>query len=155
MSTLVKSKFYWDKEKYKNTKDIEDAELELLNLLQKIAFSLQCLQKVGITNTEFQQLTTSTERELLKYSGVWLKDELGEWYFEHNNFREYLTAEYLVNMPIETIKNLITYHDDRTKSKSLGKMFCHFWLYHIKIQNYWTGYRKQILLLLLSLKLHE
>lgn len=117
MSTLVKNKFYWDKEKYKNTKDIEDAELELLNLLQKIAFSLQCLQKVSITNTEFQQLTTSTERELLKYSGVWLKDELGEWYFEHNNFREYLTAEYLVNMPIETIKNLITYHDDRTKIK--------------------------------------
>lgn len=115
MNTLIKSKFKWDKDKYINTKDIEDAEFELLNLLQKIAFSLQCLQKVSITNTEYQQLTTSNERELLKYSGVWLKDESGKWAFEHNNFREYLTAEYLTNIPITVIKDLITHRDDRTK----------------------------------------
>lgn len=115
MDALIKSKFKWDKDKYINTKDIEDAEFELLNLLQKIAFSLQCLQKVGITNTEYQQITTSKERELLKYSGVWLKDESGKWSFEHNNFREYLTAEYLISMPITVIKDLITYRDDRTK----------------------------------------
>lgn len=117
MDTLIKSKFKWYEDKYKHTKDIEDAEFDLLNLLQEIAFSLQCLQKVGITNTEYQQITTSKERELLKYSGVWLKDESGHWAFEHNNFREYLTAEFLTDMQTTVIKDLITYHDDRTKIK--------------------------------------
>lgn len=117
MDFLIKSKFQWDKSKYVNTKDIEDMEFELLNLLQKISFSLQCLQKISITGLEYQQLTTPEERELLKYSGIWLKDELGKWSFEHNNFREYLTAKYLADKPVATIENLITYSNDKTRIK--------------------------------------
>ncbi len=117
MDFLIKSKFQWDKSKYVNTKDIEDMEFELSNLLQKISFSLQCLQKISITNLEYQQLTTPKERELLNYSGIWLKNESGKWSFEHNNFREYLTAKYLADKPITTIKNLITYSNDKTRIK--------------------------------------
>ena len=93
MDSLIKSKFQWDKSKYINTKDIENVEFELLNLLQKISFYLQCLQKNSITNLEYQQFTTLDERKLLKYSGIWIKDESGKWSFEHNNFREYLTSD--------------------------------------------------------------
>lgn len=117
MDFLIKSKFQWDTSKYVNTKDIEDMEFELSNLLQKISFSLQCLQKISITNLEYQQLTTPDEREILKYSGIWLKNESGKWSFEHNNFREYLTAKYLADKPITTIKNLITYSNDKTRIK--------------------------------------
>lgn len=117
MDFLIKSKFQWDKSKYVNTKDIEDMEFELSNLLQKISFSLQCLQKNSITGLEYQQLTTPEERELLKYSGIWLKDESGKWSFAHNNFREYLAAKYLADKPIATIKDLITYSDDKTHIK--------------------------------------
>ena len=66
------------------------------------------MKAVKISNTDYQKLLPNKDdRELIKYSGVFSKDAQNYWGFEHNNFREYLTAQFLNQLNIDQIKELI------------------------------------------------
>ena len=107
MEEIIRNRFDKDCQKYARTNDLEDFEVEMFSCLEKLAFAIQCLHTVKISNEDYQKLFNAKQRELIKYSGVFSKDENNYWSFEHNNFREYLTAKYINQLDISEIKQLI------------------------------------------------
>ena len=114
---LILSRFEKDKSKYINTKDIDEQKKEIMALLKKLAFSMQCLRKNTILLDEYQELVDVKDRSLIKYCGIWKKSKEDKWEFEHNNFREYLAAEYINNFSLAKIKDLVTYKDNPSQIK--------------------------------------
>lgn len=117
MKQLILSRFEKDKSKYINTKDIDEQKKEIMALLKKLAFSMQCLRKNTILLDEYQELVDVKDRSLIKYCGIWKKSKEDKWEFEHNNFREYLAAEYINNFSLAKIKDLVTYKDNPSQIK--------------------------------------
>lgn len=108
MSALIEKSFQWDLKKQRNKNYGEEKE-EAYKLLQIIALALECLEKNFLTDDEYKQLITNKkQRELVELSLLWNKNNHG-WSFEHNNFGEYLAAEFLAEIPIDEIKKIITY----------------------------------------------
>lgn len=107
MYEIIKSRFQADEDKYATSRDIENEEHDLMLKLREVAFAIQCIQKVSLSNQQYQELFSSEERTLLRYSGVFHKNGENYWTFDHNNFREYLAAEYLNNLDFDNIKTII------------------------------------------------
>ena len=107
MEEIIRSRFNYDRKKYVRTKELEDYEREIFLTLEKIAFAIQCLRQVKLCNEDYQELFDIEQRKLVEYSGIFTKSRNGEWSFEHNNFREYLTAKYINRFEISYIKTLM------------------------------------------------
>lgn len=108
MQEIISNRFQKDCNKYSRTEDVEDNELEIFVCLEQLAFAIQCMKAIKISNIQFQTLfTDSRKRRLIKYSGVFSKDSRNDWKFEHNNFREYLAAKYINNFDIQEIQKII------------------------------------------------
>lgn len=108
MEEIIRNRFSKDSKKYASEKELADDEVRIYNCLRKLAFAIQCMKAVRITNTDYQKLLPNKdERQLIKYSGVFSKDSQNCWGFEHNNFREYLTAQFLNQLDIDQIQGLV------------------------------------------------
>ncbi len=108
MEEIIRNRFSKDSKKYASEKELADDEVRIFTCLRKLAFAIQCMKTVKISNTDYQKLLPNKDdRELIKYSGVFSKDAQNYWGFEHNNFREYLTAQFLNQLNIDRIKELI------------------------------------------------
>ena len=76
--------------------------------LEKLAFSMQCLQISGTTETLVSEIIEDDEeRSLLQKSSSLLDTTDGNWSFKHLNFQEYLAAVKIANLPFKKIKKLI------------------------------------------------
>jgi hypothetical protein len=76
--------------------------------LEKLAFSMQCLQVSGMTEIEVAEfIEDDEERSLLQKSSSLLDTTDGNWSFKHLNFQEYLAAVKIANLPFKKIKKLI------------------------------------------------
>lgn len=111
MEKIILSRFSKDIKKYTTTKNIHANQREIMINLQKVAFAMQCMHKIEITEDDYQQLLGLEERKLLNYSGIFSKVENDKHRFEHNNFREYLTAKYLCQLDFESIQQLLCTSD--------------------------------------------
>lgn len=111
MEKIILSRFSKDIQKYNTTKNIHAYQRDIMINLQKVAFAMQCMHKIEITEDEYQQLLGAEERNLLNYSGIFSKVENEKHQFEHNNFREYLTAKHLCKLDFESIKQLLCTSD--------------------------------------------
>lgn len=119
MDEIIKKSFKFDKKKYVNPPIIDGDEHKLMLLLQKIAFSMQCMgDKVRIGELDYQSLFDKNERALISYSSLFFINSNDQWQFEHNNFREYLAAKYLCNLDIEEIKEVICYDTEKSKIRN-------------------------------------
>ena len=108
MEEIIRNRFSKDSKKYASEKELADDEVKIFTCLRKLAFALQCTKMVKISNTDYQKLLPNKDdRELIKYSGVFSKDAQNYWRFEHNNFREHLTAQFLNQFNINQIEELI------------------------------------------------
>lgn len=108
MEEIIRNRFGEDCQKYATTMSIENYEYELFVGLEKLAFAIQCMRVVKISGTDYQQLIKDrTLRELINYSGLFAKGNDGKWSFEHNNFREYLTAKYINRLNLAEITSLL------------------------------------------------
>ena len=107
MEEIICNRFNSDCKKYIRTKDLEDYEQEIFSCLEKLAFSIQCLRVPKISNVDYQNLFGKTQRDIISYSGVFSKDNDNNWKFDHNNFREYLTAKYINKLQLSELRNLI------------------------------------------------
>lgn len=116
MNEIIKMSFRLDKNKFMNPDIVYEREYDLRRLLQKVAFAMQCMEdKVHISTINYQHLFNVEERKLLCYSSLFLQNDNEEWQFEHNNFREYLAAEYLGDLELETIKEVLCCNKEKTK----------------------------------------
>lgn len=114
MEEIIRNRFGEDCQKYATTMSIENYEYELFVGLEKLAFAIQCMRAVKISSTDYQRLIKDkTLRELIDYSGVFAKGNDGRWSFEHNNFREYLTAKYINRLDLTEITSLICTSDNK------------------------------------------
>ena len=106
MDKLVEMCFDTDNAKF--IEDLEGNYCELMRLLKRVAFAMQLMQQSKLDDrSEYQALFTNVEREMLMHSGLIVKE--GEsWRFIHNNFREYLTAQYLAEMDQEQVISYIS-----------------------------------------------
>lgn len=107
MEEIICNRFNSDCQKYIRTKDLESYEEEIFSCLKKLAFSIQCLRVTKISNINYQKLFNKTQRDIISYSGVFSKNNDNNWSFEHNNFREYLTAKFINKLPLSELKKLI------------------------------------------------
>jgi len=95
LDEIINRRFKYDSGKFKNIKTISSFKVMMFACLRKIAFAMQCLQKVELSDDEYQKLFSLEERELMNCAGIISKDSYSNWAFEHNNFREYLAAQFL------------------------------------------------------------
>ena len=106
MDKLVEACFNNDDKKF--AEDLENNYCEFMRLLKRVAFAMQLMQQSKFDDrSEYQELFTKTERDLVMHSGLIVRE--GEsWRFIHNNFREYLTAKYLSEMDQEQVISYIS-----------------------------------------------
>ena len=108
MEEIIRNRFSKDSKKYASAKELEEDEVRIFGCLRKLAFAIQCMKMVKVSNEDYQQLIPNKEdRTLIKYSGIFSKDAKNYWGFEHNNFREYLTAQFVNQLDINQIKELV------------------------------------------------
>jgi len=119
MEFLIKNKFKIDVEKFRSAnRKLPELEVTLMWLLKKTGTTLECLGRNYLTETEYQILHASfDDRELLKHSGIWIKNNKEEWQFVHNNFGEYLAAKWLQEKTRDEIISCITYSFDKKTIK--------------------------------------
>ena len=115
MRELIACSFEQDKNKYINTRDIESCKREVIKSLEFLAFAMQCMRKTSLSLEEYQELISRGEREIIKYCGVLKQNNEGQYEFEHNNFREYLAAEYIKDIPLDKVIDLVTYKENKTE----------------------------------------
>ncbi len=127
MEEMIKRRFKSDVKKYVITKGIQNYEYEIMSSLQKVAFAMQCMHQVELSDINYQKLICVENRELLMFSGVFNKNVLSNWVFEHNNFREYLTASYLYELDFSTLKKVICNSDGSIK-KSWANVLSYYLL---------------------------
>lgn len=118
MDKLIYKMFEQDENKYITTKDIDSQKSEVFCILEELAFAMQCLKRNYLEPEEYQQLISKDKRDLLIYSGIWCKVNGSQWMFEHNNFREFLAAKYLINKTLDEIKMLVTYSENQHEIKA-------------------------------------
>lgn len=106
MDKLIEACFITDDEKF--AEDLESNYCEFMRLLKRVAFAMQLMQQCKFDDrSEYQELFTKTERDLVMHSGLIVK-EGDSWRFVHNNFREYLTAKYLSEIDQEQVISYIS-----------------------------------------------
>jgi len=109
---LLDSRIQLDVAHYRTTRELEQDRDKIIDTLEIIALSMECLRRNYITDDEFKQLLPETSSmDLIKYCTIWKKQEKDDvtWQFEHNNFQEYLAAKKLSTLPLETIKKYISF----------------------------------------------
>ncbi len=114
---IIEKSLQIDENKYKNIELVNDAKDKILKLLKIIGLSLECIGKNFLTDNEYRELIVDEQRELVKYCSLWYKNEKDQWGFEHNNFAEFLVAEFLSNCPLNVIQDLVTYRNNTDKIK--------------------------------------
>lgn len=110
MKELIEHKFAEDSRKFRMTMDIDLAEhkTRIFSQLQKIAAAMHGMDCHSLLEKDYQKFIPSLEdRELLRYSSIWKFQEEG-WQFSHNNFGEYLAAEYLAQRSLDEVKALVS-----------------------------------------------
>lgn len=85
--------------------------------LKKVAFSMTFLGRNSLKIEELQEIISDeNERKLLKYS---ILDFINnEYQFSHNLVQEYLTGQYLTNLQVDKIKDLVSFKPNHIKVKN-------------------------------------
>lgn len=119
MEHLIKHSFRWDDRKYAVAFNDDPGRANAYAVLQKTAFVMQCMMTNDLSEKEYGRILTIDEQKTLKYCSVWTRDAEGNYHFEHNNFREFLTAQVLLELSEERQLSLLT-DGDRVKPSWLN-----------------------------------
>lgn len=107
---IIEYSFDRDDEKFRtpSISIIDEHESQIRELLTHFAMAMQLSNnKNKMIKTKYQYFFNEKERRLLSYSSLITKKNNDEWTFEHNNFREYLSAEFLSNLDIEEVTKIL------------------------------------------------
>lgn len=91
-------------------------EYELRSHLNELSFLMQSLHIFALSNKEYTHYFSSIIRERFNKTGLIVSKELDHtlaWEFEHNIFREFFVADYLVDISFDNLLQIITYDEDR------------------------------------------
>lgn len=97
MDRLITETFDVDDQKFSG--ELDERYVELFSSLETLSVAMQLMHQQSLDDRdEYQTLVSSSDRELIKKSGLFKRESIG-WKFSHNNFREYLAAKCLSRMP--------------------------------------------------------
>ena len=85
----------------------------ILMLLRKTAFIMQLMHAVELDDETVNKLYDSETQHVLSTSGLMKRDQ-GKWSFTHNNFREFLTADFMREMPLKAALDYFVSPCDKT-----------------------------------------
>ena len=108
MEKLVRNSFRNDDHKYAIAFNDDLGRANAYNVLKKIAFIMQCLMTNALSEKDYGRILTTEERRIIKYCSVWTQDAQRNYHFEHNNFREFLAAQALLELSAERQVSLVT-----------------------------------------------
>lgn len=105
INEFVQSRLIEDKEdKYQN--DIDFDVEKIISYTQKIAFTLEAMQKPSLTPTEIKRVINVNEKEFSK--NPFLEENFdGSWSFVHKNIQEYFVSILLQNLSFDEIINFV------------------------------------------------
>lgn len=108
---IIKRSFEIDKNKFKNSIDLEIFEENSNNLLGIIALSMELLERNFINDDEYKKIIEQkSNREIIEHSTIWTRQDKKHWNFVHKNFGEYLAAKKIKDYNLSDIKDIITYN---------------------------------------------
>jgi len=116
MEMLVLERISSDINKYDATIDLKIVKYNLISTLQEIAIMMQLMKEYSLQDEYYQKTFSSDTRKLINYFGAFsFRSDKNVWEFEHNNFREYLTAKYLNQLSFDEIISILVYDENRSK----------------------------------------
>lgn len=119
MNEIIKLSFDFDEQKFVNPHIVAESKYELMKLLRTIAIAMQLMEnKIFISEENYETLFNKENRELIKHSSLFAKSNENNWSFVHNNFREFLAAEYLNDLSVDEIKDVICSDAEKRKVRS-------------------------------------
>lgn len=89
----------------------------ILLLLRRTAFIMQLMHAVELDDETVNNLYDYEIQQVLLTSGLMKRDQ-GKWSFTHNNFREFLTADFMREMPLSAALDFIVSPCDKTSIQS-------------------------------------
>ena len=121
MKTIVELRISADIEKYDiTTIELKRKKKAVEKHLCEVAFAMQLLKAYNLKDDEYQELFDEDDkvRDYFVRWGIIAErnyDGAAIWLFEHNNFREYLAAQYLMELGLDKTWDIITYDSERKK----------------------------------------
>lgn len=107
MKESIEKRLKKDSSKYVNTESLDNCSEKIKDGLKKIAFAMQCMHLTKLTDSDYQRLIDEDQRNIIRYTGFFKKNETNNWQFEHNNFREYLAAEFLSELEPQKMMEIV------------------------------------------------
>lgn len=118
---LIQQRIEKDYEKYANSGiNIEDYSYRISQEIKGLAIIAECLGRNYLDDkTEVQRLIRDHDfLEVIKRTFLFNKSNEGlRWEFEHNNFQEFLAAQFLSELSFEEIQGFISFRPDFNKVK--------------------------------------
>lgn len=118
---LIQQRIEKDYEKYCNSGiNIQDYSYRLSQEIKGLAIIAECLGRNYLDNkTEVQRLIRDFDfLEVIKRTFLFNKsNDESRWEFEHNNFQEFLAAQFLSELSFEEIQEFISFRPDFKKVK--------------------------------------
>jgi len=119
MEKIIDTRLYADQQKHQfHNPDMRQNSPAIKHLLMRSAFIMQCMHRYYLTADELKSLLSEIDKKYIELQGLCHINENNQWVFEHNNFREYLAAQWLHKMSLDDILAYITYQHDRQQIKS-------------------------------------
>ncbi|MGE0930127.1 NACHT domain-containing protein [Peijinzhouia sedimentorum] len=118
---LILQRIEKDYEKFANAGvNIQDYSFRISRIIQELAIVTECLGRNFLDDRiEVQRLVTNHEfLEIIKRTFLFNKSNFeGRWEFEHNNFQEFLAAQFLSELSFEEIQKFVAFSPDFNKVK--------------------------------------
>jgi hypothetical protein len=124
MDFFLQERITLDQAHFEHTTNLMEQKQRILNLLKRVALSMEAMGKNFVTYEELQVILPKPEDiKLLKFSTAFQSSGTGTWGFDHNNIQEYLAASALMQFEIPKIKDFLSFNNERIKPSWVNTLF--------------------------------
>ncbi|MEN6565033.1 MAG: hypothetical protein ABFC57_01885, partial [Veillonellales bacterium] len=104
---LLQKAFAWDADHFGDS--IAAAKSNIIKMSEKLALTMEAMQKSRISEDEFGRVIPDEEwRSLIKHFS-WFEKKNNSWSFQHRNFQEFLAAKVLARQTLASLKKFVTF----------------------------------------------
>ncbi|KUJ50078.1 NACHT domain-containing protein [Chryseobacterium sp. JAH] len=126
LNEFIEKRFDFDQSHFNGTTNLKMQKARVMKLLRKVALTMEFMGKNYVSFDQLSQiLPDPTDLDLIRYSTTFknFDDAPAMWGFEHNNIQEFLAASALHEMPIEEIKETISFKGKIIKPSWVNTLF--------------------------------
>lgn len=109
MHHIIELQFIEADTSHNNEYKIMPLEYDVITSLEKLGFVMQSICEQPLENIHYTQLFDEKIQSLQSYTGLLYKDYNYRRYFKHEIFGEYFISDYICNLELSKIIDIITY----------------------------------------------